>query len=100
MSTAGTTYASEPAFPLLAHSLLSRPGSAEEDQDQTESDPALPQDGLTPSASWSLKYDIDRGIVSSGNTSSVFRCGTVIGFSRLRKKGTDDHQHITQVSMA
>lgn len=95
MSTSGSIYASEPAFPVLAHSLLSHPGPVQNTHIESES--TLPQNKTIPSASWDLKDNIDRGISPSGN--GVFRCGTVIGFSRLRKKSSeDDHHRITQVS--
>ena len=89
-----SVYASEPAFPILAHSLLSQPLSDPENPGrQNESLPSEKEP--IPSDNWNLKYDIDNGIRSS----SIFRCGKVIGFSRLKRQGNDDDPHcVTQVS--
>ncbi|OJJ39335.1 hypothetical protein ASPWEDRAFT_105880 [Aspergillus wentii DTO 134E9] len=97
MSSIANFSASEPAVPILAHSLLSQPASNSGNEHfDAESDSALPND--TNRVDWNLKDDIERGTQCSSNT--IFRTGTVIGFSRLRKnaQGDDGVGYIGQVS--
>lgn len=84
-------YFSEPAFPILASALLSEPlpGGLEEHIGK-EVYNASSRRHNHPSGEWSLKGDIERGIRS--NEDSIFRCGTVIGFSRIREGGGDEDQ--------
>lgn len=99
MSSARNVYSAEPALPILAHSLLSQAVPEPGNQSlQAGTEPTSPQVTGIPLDTWNLKHDIHRGIRSSGST--VFQCGRVIGFSRLRKKGEDDDsRRITQVSL-
>ncbi|RMJ23684.1 hypothetical protein PHISP_05443 [Aspergillus sp. HF37] len=84
----GNVYSAEPAFPVLAYSLLSQTAPEPADQGpQSESESAPSQDEAAASGAWNLKHDIDR-VLSSRHT--IFRCGKVIGFSRPREKGDDD----------
>ncbi|KAL4916324.1 hypothetical protein BDW62DRAFT_212051 [Aspergillus aurantiobrunneus] len=75
----------EPAYPILAHSLL-QPAASTEDCPEIDSATghARPEPGL--SDNWDLKLDIEKGLHSPGN---IFRPGTVIGFSRLRGRSPD-----------
>ena len=78
-------YAFEPAPPILAHSLLSQPA-----EDIT--------DTHYPSA-WNLEAAIEEGL-QCPPSGSLFRCGVIIGFSRLRQNGRDedqDHESVGQV---
>ncbi|KAL5357658.1 hypothetical protein BJX96DRAFT_22995 [Aspergillus floccosus] len=71
-------YASEPAFPVLAHSLLPQTHTSltsEHNDEQT--------------TRWDLRPDIDRGFHSA--SISVFRYGTLIGFSHLRSKNRSNN---------
>ena len=80
-----SSYASEPAPPILAHSLLSQPV---EDSINTHH----------PNT-WNLEAAIEEGL-QCPSSGSLFRCGAVIGFSKLRKNGRDedqDHESVGQV---
>ncbi|KAA8646311.1 uncharacterized protein ATNIH1004_007738 [Aspergillus tanneri] len=70
-------YASEPAVPVLAHSLLPQSPSAHRDKSQT----------------WNLRDDLDVGFQSPNRT---FRSGIVIGISTLRSKdnNNDDDEYV------
>lgn len=94
MHSTTNAYASEPAFPLLAHSLLRHNVVTEGDQQSTES---APQDPSPPRREWDLEYDIRRGFEYP--PTGVFRPGTVIGFSIIKNdsKEGDDHEHVGQV---
>lgn len=79
-------YASEPAPPTLAHSLLSQPV---EDITNTH----------CPNT-WNLETAIEEGL-QRPPSGSLFRCGVIIGFSRLRQNGRDedqDHESVGQVN--
>lgn len=98
MQSAGNIYSAEPAVPILAHSLLTKPLEPGNQDLQAVSEPASSKEEPAASDAWNLKYDIDRGIRTSGHT--VFRCGKVVGFSRLREKGNDDDsQSVTRVKL-
>ncbi|OJJ51680.1 hypothetical protein ASPZODRAFT_448052 [Penicilliopsis zonata CBS 506.65] len=71
-------YSAEPALPRLATSFLSRP--------ETEDSSLKSRDD--PSQRWNLRRDMEAGIQRGAN--GVFKCGTVIGFSKLRGKIRDD----------
>lgn len=80
-----SSYASEPAPPILAHSLLSQP-----------------IEGITGThypSTWNLETAIEEGLQCPSG--SLFRCGVIIGFSRLRQNGRDetqDHESVGQVN--
>ena len=96
MPSAGNIYSAEPAVPILASSLLSKPLEPRNENLQAACEPASSQAETTVSDAWNLKGDIDSGIRSSGHT--VFRCGKVVGLSRLKRKGNDDDsQSVTGV---
>ncbi|KAG2412109.1 hypothetical protein HFD88_009665 [Aspergillus terreus] len=71
-------YASEPAFPVLAHSLLPQTHTSLTSEDNGEQTTA-----------WDLRPDIDRGFHSP--STSVFRYGTIIGFSHLRSRNPSNN---------
>lgn len=83
---ATSVYTTEPAHPVLAHSLL----HASPD-DQTR-----PTESTTGDSDWSLRDDWEAGIQAS--SSGVFRFGNVIGFSRLRTRVNNNDEYIAQVS--
>lgn len=79
-------YASGPAPPVLAHTLLSQPV-------QSAGDSGVPTEGTC-----NLTKAIEKGIQCSPDV--LFRPGIVIGFSRPRRRGTDDdddHEYIGRV---
>ncbi|KAJ9191509.1 hypothetical protein DTO021D3_1990 [Paecilomyces variotii] len=82
-------YLAEPAFPILASSLISEPfpGEAKRASGKVVNN-ASPRGDSHPSREWSLKHDIKNGIGSDKD--SVFRCGTITGFSRLREGNADE----------
>lgn len=88
MSSSGNAYAAEPAFPILAHTLLSS-------RTTTSMIPEQP-DEPDQSAIWNLRKDIEEAFEGP---SSVFRYGRVIGFSKLKNRAQeeDDHDFIGQV---
>ncbi|EAW09775.1 uncharacterized protein ACLA_039910 [Aspergillus clavatus NRRL 1] len=67
-------YAAEPAPPVLAHTLLPEPI------------PPCRRSEAQDTGDWNLRKDIE----SAFDDSSIFRYGTVIGFSRLNNKIHDD----------
>lgn len=87
MATAPNVYSAEPAYPVLASSLLAQPESRTTDAARSALD-------TTDTNDWSLKEDWNAGIQTSAGT---FRCGTVIGFSRLRNRSKDNDEYIAQV---
>lgn len=89
MTTASNVYTDEPAYPVLAHTLLT-PESKNQLQGHTQLDTSNQND-------WNLKEDWDAGIRSSGT--GIFRCGTVIGFSRLRNRSKENDEYVGQVGM-
>ncbi|KAL1986295.1 hypothetical protein VTN96DRAFT_6663 [Rasamsonia emersonii] len=98
-------YAAQPAFPLLASSLLSRychhqnyhnrNHHQEDDQkEQNDHDNATATIPATndakPTTAWNLMTDFEKGVRTrddSDSCSHIFRCGTTIGFSWLKKEG-------------
>ncbi|KAJ5384463.1 hypothetical protein N7517_002374 [Penicillium concentricum] len=85
MASAPNVYSAEPAFPILADSLL-LPESREN---------AAPPNETTAKNSWNLKNDWKQGIQSSKE--GVFRCGVVLGFSRLQMKRNDSNEYLGQI---
>ncbi|KAJ5774030.1 hypothetical protein N7457_008926 [Penicillium paradoxum] len=76
----------KPAFPVLADSLL------------PQSEPtgkAAPLNETTSRTDWSLEHDWKKGIRSSNK--GIFRCGTVLGFSRLRSRSKESNEYIGQI---
>ncbi|BCR85744.1 uncharacterized protein ACHE_21202A [Aspergillus chevalieri] len=79
-------YTSDPAPPVLAHTLLSQPV-------QNTKDPSAPTERTC-----SLVTEIKQGIKCSSH--ALFHPGIVIGFSRPRRRGTggdDDHGYMGQI---
>ncbi|KXG48772.1 uncharacterized protein PGRI_026420 [Penicillium griseofulvum] len=85
MASAPNVYSAEPAFPVLADSLLRR-ASTENTALSNEK---------TAKNDWNLKNDWKEGIQSSKE--SVFRCGVVLGFSRLRMRSNESNEYIGQI---
>ncbi|KAJ5835067.1 hypothetical protein N7447_001093 [Penicillium robsamsonii] len=85
MASAPNVYSAEPAFPILADSLL-RPESTEN---------AAPSNETTAKNNWNLKNDWKQGIQSSEE--AVFRGGVVLGFSRLQMKSSESNEYIGQI---
>ncbi|KAJ5760878.1 hypothetical protein N7520_008034 [Penicillium odoratum] len=79
-------YSAEPAHPYLAHSLLSEPRPIAINEQ--------PIKGSTTN-DWNLKDDWTAGIKHSSE--GIFRCGTIIGFSRLRNRSSDNDEYIGQI---
>lgn len=88
MASLPSVYAAEPAYPVLAHSLLTKPESRTTDTGDS-------MDEAVQNHDWNLKDDWETGI--QANNSGVFRCGAVIGFSRLRSRSKDTDEYIGQV---
>jgi hypothetical protein len=88
---------SEPAFPILAHSLLSQHTlNTSSERNEAGQGRTLPKNQSERRQSWDLRHDIETGLRGSPDT--VFRLGTVIGFSKLRNWRTaDDDEYIGQV---
>ncbi|KAJ5105828.1 hypothetical protein NUU61_003175 [Penicillium alfredii] len=84
MASVPNVYSAEPALPVLAHSLLTEKNGAAAETSQPSDEPT----------NWSLKADWERGIRSSND--SIFRCGAVVGFSRLRSS-KDSNEYIGQI---
>ncbi|PKX92223.1 uncharacterized protein P174DRAFT_506173 [Aspergillus novofumigatus IBT 16806] len=82
MSSSGNAYAAEPAYPILAHTLLSS-------HTTTARIPEQP-DEPEQSSIWKLRKDIEEAFEGP---SSVFRCGRVIGFSKLKQRAQEDDDH-------
>ncbi|KAF4760408.1 hypothetical protein HAV15_005626 [Penicillium sp. str.  len=87
MAIAPNIYSAEPAFPVLADSLLRRSESTE--------NAAPPSDETAAKNDWNLKNDWKQGIQSSKE--AVFRCGVVLGFSRLRMRSNESYEYIGQI---
>ncbi|KAJ5988860.1 hypothetical protein N7481_004070 [Penicillium waksmanii] len=87
MALASNAYSAEPAFPILAHSLLSQPRSP--------TPPSAPLHVSADSNDWGLKRHWDEGIQSSQST--IFKCGTIIGFSRLRSRDKNNDDYVAQI---
>ncbi|KAJ5439691.1 uncharacterized protein N7458_010689 [Penicillium daleae] len=88
MASAPSIHAAEPACPVLAHSLLTKPECR---ATYTEE----PSYEAEQNQGWNLKDDWDTGI--QPNNSGIFRCGAVIGFSRLRSRSRDTDEYIGQI---
>lgn len=82
MSSSGNAYDAEPAFPILAHTLLS--------SHTTRS--MIPEKPIEPdqSAIWNLRKDIEEAFE---RPSSVFRYGRVIGLSKLKNRAQEENDH-------
>ncbi|KAJ5792997.1 uncharacterized protein N7503_008975 [Penicillium pulvis] len=80
-------YSAEPAHPVLAQSLLGEPGPTATKNEQPTQRPTTND--------WNLKDDWAAGIQSSSD--AIFRCGSVIGFSRLRTRSSDNDEYIGQI---
>ncbi|KAL2813138.1 hypothetical protein BJX63DRAFT_421433 [Aspergillus granulosus] len=81
-----TTYNIEPAGPVLACSLLQSSASFKSDIGDDLASRAVDPE---PTPSWNLELDIARGLHSRSNN-NIFQSGTVIGFSRLRRRSLND----------
>ncbi|KAJ5390292.1 uncharacterized protein N7496_001360 [Penicillium cataractarum] len=88
MASAPSVYAAEPACPILAHSLLAKPESKIPDTGDLVHEAGQNDD-------WNLKDDWITG--TQTNNTGVFRCGSVIGFSRLRSRSKDTDEYIGQI---
>jgi hypothetical protein len=88
MASAPSIHAAEPACPVLAQSLLTKP----ECRATYTEEPSYEAEQNQGS---NLKDDWDTGI--QPNNSRIFRCGAVIGFSRLRSRSRDTDEYIGQV---
>ena len=88
MASTLDVYSAEPAFPVLADSLLRQPESTE--------NAALPSNETTEKNDWNLKSDWKQGI-QPPKEGGVFRCGVVLGFSRLRMRSNDSNEYIGEV---
>ncbi|OOQ87889.1 hypothetical protein PEBR_15061 [Penicillium brasilianum] len=91
MASAPSIYTAEPAYPILAHSLLTtltKPESKITDEQN-------PINEAEQNHDWNLKDDWVTGIQASN--SAIFRCGAVIGFSRLRSRSKDTDEYIGQI---
>ncbi|KAJ5212030.1 uncharacterized protein N7498_003676 [Penicillium cinerascens] len=86
MATAPDVYSAEPTHPVLASSLLTQPKLRTTDTTRSAHE-------STDINDWNLKDDWDAGIQSSAGT---FRCGAVIGFSRLRNQSKENDEYIAQ----
>ncbi|CAI7580281.1 unnamed protein product [Penicillium glandicola] len=86
MANAPNVYSAEPAFPVLADSLLRQSDSTENPASSNE---------ITAKNDWNLKNDWKRGIQCSNE--AVFRCGVVLGFSRLRTRSNESNEYIGQI---
>ncbi|CAG8887948.1 unnamed protein product [Penicillium egyptiacum] len=96
MASAPNAYSAEPAFPVLADSLLRQPESKENAAaPSNETNAAAPSNGTTAKKDWNLKNDWKQGIQSSKE--AVFRCGVVLGFSRLRMRSNESNEYIGQI---
>ncbi|KAJ6138491.1 hypothetical protein N7471_004977 [Penicillium samsonianum] len=87
MASAQNVYSAEPAFPVLADSLLR--------QSELTENAAAPSNERTAKNDWNLKTDWKKGIQSSKE--AVFRCGVVLGFSRLRMRSNESNEYIGQI---
>ncbi|KAJ5514060.1 hypothetical protein N7463_003612 [Penicillium fimorum] len=86
MASAPNIYSAEPAFPILADSLL---------QPESTENAAAPSNETTAKNNWNLKNDWKQGIQSSKE--AVFRAGVVLGFSRLQMKSNESNEYIGQI---
>lgn len=91
MVSAPSVYAAEPAYPILAHSLLTKRESRITDTGNSVHNAGQNDD-------WNLKDDWVTGIRI--NNPGIFRCGAVVGFSRLRSRSKDTDEYIGQVGHA
>ncbi|PYI17238.1 hypothetical protein BO99DRAFT_463487 [Aspergillus violaceofuscus CBS 115571] len=99
MDSTSDLHAAEPALPTLARKLLlSDEASSSSRQSADDIDSSHPPH---PTESWNLYADINAGLQASRG--SVFRAGSVIGFSRLRSKSnenTEDDEYLSQLPRA
>ncbi|KAJ6018913.1 hypothetical protein N7522_000980 [Penicillium canescens] len=88
MASATSIYSAEPALPVLADSLLR--------QSELSTKEPAPQSNIpAANSNWNLKDDWEKGIQT--DSKGVFRCGTVLGFSRLRGRSDETHEYIGEV---
>ncbi|KAJ5103409.1 hypothetical protein N7532_003938 [Penicillium argentinense] len=87
MTTVPNVYSAEPAFPILAHSLLTQSGESR----ITDG----PFHDHADGSDWNLANEWNIGIRST--KSAVLQYGTVIGFSRLRTRSKDNDEYIGQI---
>ncbi|KAJ5960466.1 uncharacterized protein N7479_007616 [Penicillium vulpinum] len=80
-------YSAEPALPVLADSLLRPSGPTENTAPRSNQ--------TTAKNDWNLKNDWKQGIQSSQE--AVFRCGVILGFSRLRMRSSESNEYIGQI---
>ncbi|KAJ5749122.1 uncharacterized protein N7511_010818 [Penicillium nucicola] len=88
MAFTKSVYSAEPALPVLADSLLCQSESSIQNPAPQSNIPAADNE-------WNLKYDWKKGVHI--DSKSVFRCGTVLGFSRLRGRSEETHEYIGEV---
>lgn len=86
MASTPNVYSSEPVFPVLADSLLLQSESTAK---------SAPPNETTTRSNWSLEQDWKQGIQVSKD--ALFRCGIVLGFSRLRMRSKESNEYIGQV---
>jgi hypothetical protein len=90
MASAMSVYSAEPAFPVLADSLLRQSESSTKEPAPQSNIPVANND-------WNLKDDLKKGIQT--DSKGVFRCGTVLGFSRLRGRSDETHEYIGEACL-
>ncbi|KAF7716863.1 Uncharacterized protein PECH_006954 [Penicillium ucsense] len=88
MTSSLGVYAAEPAYPILAHSLLQAPSDSLTNGRDVRLD-------SEPGQNWNLKDDWEQGIQKSGN--GIFRCGVVVGISRLKSRSKDTDEYVGQI---
>ncbi|KAG0159455.1 hypothetical protein PDIDSM_6977 [Penicillium digitatum] len=86
MASARNVYSAEPAFPILADSLLR--------QSELTENAALPYE-TSAKNDWNLKNEWKHGIQFHNH--AVFRGGVVLGFSRLRTRSNESNEYIGQI---
>ncbi|KKK15260.1 hypothetical protein ARAM_001910 [Aspergillus rambellii] len=88
MSSDINPYCTEPAIPVLAHTLLQLPEQPPGTSD-AEGDSGSGYNKPEPNSldAWNLKPSIENGLQHYPN--DIFRPGTVLGFSRLRGRSPD-----------
>lgn len=84
---ASNIHSAEPAYPVLAHSLLQQPPNRVITPEQRIQGSTISE--------WDLHDDLTTGIKAC--SSGIFRCGSVVGFSRLRMRSSDNDEYIGEV---
>lgn len=90
MASSPNVYSANPAFPVLADSLLPKSKSRTEESTLSHA--------TTQKSDWSLSKDWKKGIQQSQE--AIFRCGVVLGFSRLRMRSSESNEYVSQVRIA